>query len=414
MRAMINFNCDKQLTMKPLINEYLKPEYVYIKIDDPSHLIVPLGAYVYKGQFLGEAMMPFKLPIISTVSGKIIEVITDLKNNQKYIKIENDFLEKYAKRKGYKKRLDNYKKEEFIDLLYQNRVVGQGGAGYPTYLKYSGEVPINLLIVNAVECEPHLTTDYETMLMHAENIIDAIDAILNINGIERAVIAINSKYTEIIDKFNACLGSYPEITLKIMDVRYPLGQSKLLVEAITGELYHKHATDIGVIVNNVSTIYNIYRVLKYRRPITEKIITLAGDKMQKPGNVLVKIGMKANNLNLAYDPTAIIVEGGPLVGQRYDDFDFVIEPTTLAIMQLKSEIHKTDICINCGKCYTHCPMGIPVVTAKIALATGDIKTLKKLKVDTCIKCGLCSYICPANIMLKEAITKAIEVIKNEE
>jgi len=413
MRAMVNFNCDKNLTMKPLTKEYLKPEYVYIKIDDPNNLLIPLGSYVYKGQILGETNIPYKLPIISTVSGKLVEIVTDLKNNNKYVKIENDYLEKYAKRKGYKKRLDSYKKEEFIDLLYQNRVVGQGGGGFPTYLKYSGEIPINLLIVNAVECEPHLTADYETMLMHAENIIDAIDAIININGIERAIIAINSKYTDVIDKFNACLGSYPEITLKIMDVRYPLGQSKLLVEAITGELYKNHANEVGVIVNNVSTIYNIYRVLKYRRPVTERVITLTGDKMQKPENVLVKIGMKATELNLKHDPTAIIVEGGPLIGDRYDDFDFVIGPTTLAIMQLKNDVIKTDICINCGKCYTQCPMQIPVVTVKSALAAGDIESLKKLRVETCIKCGLCSYVCPANIMLKEAVTKALEVIKSE-
>lgn len=415
MTKLLPINTDKLSTMKKHKLELISPSFVYVEITDPAYLNIQLGSTVFKGQIIGVDQIK-KLPIISTVSGILKEIVIKKIHHQDhtYAVIENNFLEKYEKRIGYKKKIDGYSKNEFIDLLYQNRVVGQGGAGFPTYLKYQTEMPINHLIVNAIECEVGVTTDYETMLNHTENILDAISAILTINNIEKATIAINSEYVKVIEQFHQYLGSYPEITLLPMRVRYPLGASKILVKEITGYVFENHEDEVGVIVNNVSTIYNIYKVLKYKRPVTEKIITINGN-VKKPQNILVKIGASASIIAEKFKiaDNQVYIHGGPLNGDKHLTNDFVIDQTSLAIYIMDQTHFQSEKCINCGKCVVHCPMNVNVVTAKKNIAVNKPQNLIKCRVKDCIHCGICSYVCPARINLKEIIIKAKEVVKDE-
>lgn len=415
MTKLLMINGELENTIKKHKLELISPSFVYLEITDPTYLNIKLGSAVYKGQTIGVDQIK-KIPIISTVSGILKEVVIKKIHqiDHVYAVIENDFLEKYEKRIGYKKRIDGYSKAEFIDLLYNNRVVGQGGAGFPTYLKYQTKMPINHLIVNAIECEPGVTTDYETMLNHTENILDAISAILTINEIEKATIAINSEYVKVIDLFLQYLGSYPEITLLPMKVGYPLGSSRILVKEITGFQYNLYEDEVGIIVNNVSTIYNIYKVLKYRRPVTEKIITVHGD-IKKPQNILIKIGAPGSEIlnHFKISDNQVFITGGPLIGDKHLTSDFVIGQTTIGVRISNPTNYVVEKCINCGHCVYNCPMKINVVTARKNLAANKTHNLARCGVKRCIECGICSYVCPSRIYLKEIIIRSKEVVKNE-
>ena len=412
MGQMIGFKCNKKESMRKHRFEFIVPEHVYIKIDKTSDLIMEPNTKVFKGSIMGYHQEPFKLPIISTVSGLFRDVIKE--NGSLYAVIENDMLEKYEKRQGYKRKITNYTKEGFVELLYRNAVIGQGGSGFPAYIKYATVRPVNHLIVNALECEPGITSDYETMFNHTENILDAVDAILKINKIDKATIAINSEYTDVIDLFHQYLGSYPEIELKVMTVKYPIGAAKVLVKEIVGDSFNVCSSEVGVIINNVSTIYNIYRALRYNRPTTEKVITITGDLITKPENVLVKIGMKANNLVAALDlplnDNVQVINGGKLYGISYSDYNFVINGATIGMTIKKPEPVSSTTCINCGKCSAHCPMHVQVA---VALKVDNPKYYPKCLVETCIACGLCSYVCPAKINLKDMVLTAKEEVSNE-
>ena len=217
--------------------------------------------------------------------------------------------------------------------------------------------------------------------------------------------------------FHQYLGSYPEIELRVMNVKYPLGASKILVEQITGDTFNEHANEIGVIVNNVSTIYNIYRTLRYNRPITEKIITVTGDLVDNPENVLIKIGMKANNLISSLElPTKEglqVIDGGVIIGRSYVDYNLVLMPTTIGLTIKNQENFKASTCFNCGKCNASCPMQVTVSVALKALAKKQSKYYARCGANKCIGCGLCSYVCPAKINLKNTVLTVKKEIAHE-
>lgn len=348
-------------------------KYLYFNVPDDYEILVKKNDKVKINTSLAKSQN--NTTIISSVSGKILEI-------NKTIKIENDFKE--TKEKIKKEKIT---KDKFIEILKNSGIKGMGGAGYPTYKKYQNK--INILIVNAVECEPYRTSDYALVKENAEDIINSIKEIMKINNIEKTIIAVKK-----ISKMKKYFIPYLTDNIVIYETKniYPAGWSKGLVKEILNIDVNTHSSELGIIVNNVATIYAIGEALKGNY-LDSRIVTITGNTNKK-GNYKIKIGTDIKDI---IDINNLII-GGPMMGKKYNN-DFITPEVSCLFVNNDNFIETT--CIRCGKCIEVCPVNLEPVLIKDNIKNKE--KLKKLNTNKCIGCGLCSYICPARIDLREIV-----------
>ena len=367
---------NNNIKLKKDIREYIKPQIIYIPLENKSgttykHLIKE-GDYVCKGDVVA-INEKIDFPLHSSVSGYAITGTKKIMNNGKKIKcivVENDFKEKYRDKIGAKRNLSNYSKEEFISLLKNSGITGLGGSDFPTFLKYSTDNKIDYLLINGVECEPYIGCDKAVMNTYTEEILECIDSILEIMKIKKCYVVVKESNLTSIEKFKKYIGTYPNIELKTMPDMYPAGWERSIVEHVLGKKYENYPTEIGTIVSNVSTIYAIYEMLKYNRPLTERIITITGTGIKKPTNVKVKIGALLSevieNIEGYKDiKNPLFIAGGPMMGNSLPTDELVVTKDLNCVLVI-DDIETTNYpCINCGKCASVCPSKIlPVLIMK--------------------------------------------------
>lgn len=412
---------DKHKLTNDKLLVYNKPKKVYIPLisgnDTNITILVKKGEYVYKGSIIGKRKGDFRIPIHSSVSGTVLDFEEKKCFNGEKVKcvvIENDFKEKIEQKLSVKRSINKYTKEEFLNLLMENGIVGLGGAGFPTYVKYEPK-NINTLIINAVECEPYITSDHILAKQKCEEILEAIDAILEINKIKEAIIAIKKENVELKQIFDNYIGTYLKIKIKLVPNVYPMGWERKLIKEVTHKEYDKYPIEEGIVVNNISTIYAIYEALKYNKPLIERIITFSGENLQDKRNVLVKIGTPVSEVleQLKVKENSVIVAGGPMMGKKVEDL--VVSANMNCILALENKIDIPTICLKCGKCVEVCPSKLsPVLIMRTKVKKDkDINKLKKLHPEKCIECGLCSYICPANLLVRERVKDAKKILRGD-
>lgn len=389
----------KHMSMNEL-KSFLKPKDIYLEQGDSKLLV---GDYVYKYQTIGHKER-FNVPIISSVSG----TVTDIKDG--YIKIKNDLLEKTEK-EIINRDVSKIKKEEFLDIIEKAGIIGMGGAGFPTHMKYKTDKNIELLIVNAVECEPYITADYSIMNEKCNELLEGINNIIRINKINNAILAIKKTNVEVIKKFKEIIDKYPKIELRIVRDIYPMGWERTLIKEVTKKEYNILPIELGIVVNNISTIFAINNALKHDIPLVERIITITGENVKNPGNVMVKIGTSVNEILKfmgGIHDDSVLISGGPMMGVEINKTDY-IKPQMNCILVLPKPKEENIInCLRCGKCVSACPANLAPVLIK---ECSNKEELIKLQVNKCISCGLCSYICPSRIDLRNIVNEKKEVIK---
>ena len=333
----IKISKGKELTKDKKILFYKRPKYIYIPLisgnDKNITVLVKKGDYVYKGSIVGRRKGSLALPLYSSVSGNVVDIVSKpyLENDTvKCVVIENDFKEKVEFKPEIHEDINNYTKAEFIKILKEHGICGMGGSGFPTYIKYNTDAPINTLIVNAVECEPYITADLVLMRAKAEEILETIDAIMDINGIKECFIAIK-KNPKLIKLFQNYLGTYPRIKLVTVPNLYPMGWERNLIKYIKHVNYNILPIERGIVVNNVSTIYAIYEALKLDKPLIERIVTFTGEMLKKPQNIYVKVGTPIKEVIAGLEgykrnKEVILVAGGPMMGSSLVDDSFVVTP----------------------------------------------------------------------------------------
>lgn len=418
---MIKLHNHKGMSKNKEIKIYNKPKYVYIPLingnDTDITVLVKKGEYVYKGTHLGKRKGNLRIPIISSVSGTVIDFVHKPYLNGeevKCVKIENDFKEKTIEKDVDEK----ITKEKFISLLHDNAIIGMGGAGFPTYIKYDTDKKIKTLLVNAVECEPYITADYELLRKHTEEVLEGIDLILEINNIDEAIIAIKKTNIELIDQLNAFIGTYLKIKIKEVPNLYPMGYEKTLIKEVLNETYDKLPIEKAIIVNNVSTIFAIYEVLKYNKPLTERIVTFTGEMLTEPMNILVKIGTEVSEVikeltDYKNNNDINFVAGGPMTGNALSTDDLVVSANLNCVLVIKNNYKEIETeCLRCGKCIEVCPANIcPVLIRDSVIRKENVNDLRP---DKCIECGLCSYICPAKLKVREYVKEAKQILRGSE
>lgn len=389
----------KHMSMNEL-KSFLNPKDIYLEQGDSKLLV---GDYVYKYQTIGHKER-FNVPIISSVSGTVV----DIKDG--YIKIKNDLLEKTEK-EIINRDVSKIKKEEFLDIIEKAGIIGMGGAGFPTHMKYKTDKNIELLIVNAVECEPYITADYSIMNEKCNELLEGINNIIRINKINNAILAIKKTNVEVIKKFKEIIDKYPKIELRIVRDIYPMGWERTLIKEVTKKEYNILPIELGIVVNNISTIFAINNALKHDIPLVERIVTITGENVKNPGNVMVKIGTSVNEILKFMGGILddfVLISGGPMMGVEINKTDY-IKPQMNCILVLPKPKEENIInCLRCGKCVSACPANLAPVLIK---ECSNKEELIKLQVNKCISCGLCSYICPSRIDLRNIVNEKKEVIK---
>lgn len=405
---------NKKISIKNKIEIFNKPKKVYIPLingnDRDVTILCKKGDIVSIGDMIAKTKGDLRIPILSSVNGKIIDFVDKTYLDGKSVKcvlIENNFDGELNTKIINKK----YTKKEFISKLQEKGIIGMGGASFPTYAKYDIENKINTLIVNAIECEPYITSDFMLTMSHPEEILESIDMIMEINNIKESIIAVKKDNITLKKLLESYLGTYPNIKIKLVPAIYPIGYERLLVKYIKKEVYSNIPLEKGVVVNNISTIYAIYQALKFDNPLVERVITLSG-LVDNPLNVLVRVGTPLidviNNFGKVNNDL-IYIASGPMYGQKVDINSLVVSPNLNGIVALEKCVNKVEECNHCGKCVSVCPKKLSPVLIKDNI--DNEKMLKELKAYRCIECGLCSYICPSKINVTSFTSAAMMKMK---
>lgn len=380
---------------------------------------VAIGDSVKKGQRIGLAP-GFYMPVFAPVSGKITG-IENLYNSLvgrpiPHFVLENDFKEEWGEPLTLID-LNKASRVEIVSAIKEAGICGLGGAGFPTYVKYEKEQPIECLIINSIECEPFLTSDYHAMQEHLTLFIQGVSILLKVSGAKEAVIAIKVGKPELVAKIRQEIGDRKDIRVQEMKDLYPMGWEKVLVQEILHKDYEGLPSEAGAIINNASTAIAVADALLNGHPITERLITISGDAI-KPTMAIVPIYTKVQSLMTflgGYQADEInLLAGGPMTSKAMMNDNFVIEKTTGGLLVLKCVEYVSEPCLRCGRCILACPSSLYPCEIKDAIDKKDFKRLRDLEVNKCVECGTCSYVCPSKIDIVGSIRKAKLLLKLED
>ena len=384
-----------------------------------SKEIVKVGDFVKRYEKIGEMQGNISSPIHSPVSGQVIDIKEMILPNKKMTRtvvIKNDFKdEEIETEKREISELENYKKEEILEIIKNSGIVGEGGAQFPTYVKYDiKNKKVKTFIINGAECEPYLTSDYSVMKNFANDLIKGIKIVKYLINPKNIVIGIedeNFELKQILKK--AILEEKMKIKIKILPTSYPQGSELQLIAKITGKKIKKGELPInkGVVVSNVSTIKSIYDAFTNGIPLVERIMTISGENLSKIGNYIIKIGTPLEHIIKTLEPNenSKIIFGGPMMGQEIFDNSTATIKGTSGILFLKNEgeIERNN-CISCGYCVEVCPMNLMPLEFAEFYEKNEYKMMAKANIMSCIECGACEYACPSRVPLIESIKNGKE------
>ena len=385
-------------------------------IGAPASPVVAVGDKVLRGQMIAEAGGFVSAPIFASVSGtvKAIEprrtAVGDMVNS---IIIENDGNMEEVEFHGTED-VTSLSKEEIINKIKGAGVVGMGGAGFPTHVKLSPKEPekIEYIIANCAECEPYLTADYRRMMESPEELVGGMKIVLQLFEGAKGILGVEDNKPDCIAKLQELTKDEERIEVMPLQTKYPQGGERQLIYATTGREINSTMlpADAGCIVDNVETLIAIYKAVKLGRPVIERVFTVTGDAVAKPGNFQYCIGMTYGEIleaagGFSSRPEKII-SGGPMMGFSMFSLDIPTTKTSSALLcLLKDDVAASEVtaCINCGRCVEACPERIvPSRLAKMADAN-DTDAFCKWNGMECIECGSCSYVCPAKRQLAQSI-----------
>ncbi len=418
MRKHVNGH--KELTDHSELKRVGAGELVYIPLINMGsttvEVLVKEGDAVKVGTKVASRNDHFKVPLFSSVSGTVkgIEKVmhTSLRPIEHLVIINDGKYEEEAPLTplDYK----SASKEELVEFMMNMGLVGCGGAGFPTYIKYRGIKGIKTLIINAVECEPYLTGDYAMMHEALEDLVAGVDAMLKMCEAEKAKVCIKETKKDFIPVLKEAFKELDKAEVVAVPDVYPMGWERTLVYEVTKQRYDRLPAEIGCIVNNATTAIAFAQCLKTGMPIVEKIVTVSGDGVKEPCNVRVPVGVKASDIIAACGGYAaddvLLIAGGPMMGKTITSDQFVIGPYNGALTVLKHVPVKSIACLRCGKCSDHCPAGLQPVRINMAEKAKDTDALKKLGVMDCVECGMCTYICPSKIDVTEGVRRAKRIM----
>ena len=402
----------------PLSQHIGKPAKPVVKKNDP----------VSVGQCIAEADGFVSAPIYCGCSGKVkaIEKRRIISGAlAECIVIENDGQFTPAEGAFSERDLSDITNAEILDRVRDAGIVGLGGAGFPTHVKLRPKDPMGIryVIANGAECEPYLTCNDQLMRQFADEIVSGLSLILRLFPNAEGVIGIEKNKPEAITAMQKAVTGKERMRVLPLQTKYPQGGEHNLIKVVMGADYPVAMlpADVGCIVDNVGTIYAVWRAVRFNEPLFSHCFTLSGDAVKNPGNYFVRDGTCLNEIIEASgglkDGVSLkkALAGGPMMGFAISDLSAPVQKTTNGLTLLPEDgaevgLLKQTACLRCGRCTTVCPTGLlPELMAEAARKEDYERYEKKLFGLECVACGSCSYICPA----KRPLTETFKAVKAE-
>ena len=410
------------------IQEFPEPDVLVVPMS--QHIgasctpLVKKGDLVKVGQKIGDHV-GLCAPVHAPVSGMVKSV--EMKphtcgTTMTSVVIENDHLGTLHEdvKPRTREEVDALTPEQLVEIIHEGGIVGMGGATFPTHVKLSSAIgKVDTIIVNAGECEPYIVADDRLCREYPRETISGLKIIMKILGVETAHIGIEDNKPEAARTLRACMKVEDGISVDILPAKYPQGAEKQLIYAITGREVPSGGLPaaVGGAVFNAATCKAIHDVVYEGMPLVKRVVTVSGDIVMEPKNLIVPIGTSFNDLLEAVGHSENpykVLSGGPMMGFTQYDLSVPVIKGTNAVTILGRRnryVVEQSACIRCGKCIDACPMHLMPVLMYKSLFSGSVEEMKGTHMMDCIECGCCAYTCPASVALVMAFRSGKQQIR---
>ncbi|EHD1696944.1 electron transport complex subunit RsxC [Vibrio vulnificus] len=407
----------RQSNQQPLVHAALANEIVLpLKqhIGKPGNILVNVGDHVLKGQLLTQSNAGFTLPIHASTSGTITAIETRTVAHpsglsEMCVVITPDGQDTWCEKQpvvDYSQQNIDY----LLDVIRMAGISGMGGAGFPTAKKIqSGLGRTEILIVNAAECEPYITADDKLLQEHAEEVLQGIEIVEHILQPKLTIIGIEDNKPEAIKALESAAQNR-DIVIRVIPTKYPSGGEKQLIKVLTNKEVPAGGipADIGILVQNVGSLYAIKRAVIDGEPMVNRVVTLTGNTFETPRNVWVPLGTPVHALLEQFGYQADkklprLIMGGPMMGFSLPHANVPITKTSNCILApTRKEISPAGYemeCIRCGACAEACPASLLPQQLQWHAKAEEFDKCEELNLKDCIECGACAFVCPSEIPL---------------
>ena len=414
----------KELTASLAITAAPVPQKVVIPMQQhigaPCEPLVAVGDSVKAGQKIGDSEAFVSAPVHASLSGKVIAIEPYnhcLGRKVKAVVIEGDGSDERCSELEPVDNIDDLSPGELRALIRSAGIVGMGGAAFPAHVKLSPPEgkEIDTVIINGAECEPYLTADHRLMLERPEEVVFGLEVMMKALGAGRGIIGIEDNKPDAVRVMSQAVEGKPDLSVVPLKTKYPQGAEKMLIQVTMRRRVPSGGLplDVGVINHNVGTAVAISEALRKGVPLMERVVTITGEGVKRPANLMVRLGTLVSDL-LEYcgglkEETCKVILGGPMMGLAQPTADLPVIKGTSGIVALISEdvgLFESGSCIRCARCVQVCPVNLVPTFIAQAAEHGLFGRAEKLHAADCIECGCCAYICPARIPLTQWIRVA--------
>ena len=419
----------KQLTAGTPVRRLPFPSLLIMPLSQhigaPARAVVKKGEEVVRGQPVATASGDVSVPVHAPATGRIkgIEPVTTargVKENAILLEVFEASTQEVLWQTP--QRPEEMGRAQLLQAIQDAGLVGLGGAAFPSHIKL--RIPedkvVDTLVINGCECEPYLSCDHRTMLEYPRDLIRGIGYAMQASGTSKAIIGVEDNKMDAVQVLLEHLQGHEHISVQAVETKYPQGSEKMLIQSLLNRKVPAGGipADIGVVVNNVGTMAALGRLLPKGQGLIERIITVTGPGVKRPGNYLVPIGTPIGFIleHVGYQGGVNeFILGGPMMGPAVSSLDTPVTKGTSGLLVLnepgiREETRKIWPCIKCARCVSACPMHLnPAQLGQLAAAARYGEMAESYNLNHCFECGCCSYVCPSNIPLVQyfRIAKAI-------